>query len=225
MPPYAASSKIWVYSVSFHTWSFTHTTTRYGERWLLVSQGGLFSYAVNYIVLLRRFIAVFVFLTKLYAYSQAESSSLFFHFPSFLSDFFVLLLLGTMAVDLKYTSCDSIPGLVQELRQSFSMGTSSSCICGVELLLILLCDLYVGLTKDVSFRKQQLRNLQRFCEEHTETIQKALYADLRKHTIETGVGEISLVVEECRYMIKVHTYIKIGFVWWEDGSHNLHTTI
>ncbi|CDH57278.1 fatty aldehyde dehydrogenase [Lichtheimia corymbifera JMRC:FSU:9682] len=85
-----------------------------------------------------------------------------------------------MAVDLKYTSCDSIPGLVQELRQSFSM----------------------GLTKDVSFRKQQLRNLQRFCEEHTEAIQKALYADLRKHTIETGVGEISLVVEECRYMIK-----------------------
>lgn len=224
MPPYAASSKIWVYRVSFHTWSFTHTTTRYGERWLLVSQGGLFSYAVNYIVLLRRFIAVFVFLTKLYAYSQAESSSLFFHFPSFLSDFFVLLLLGTMAVDLKYTSCDSIPGLVQELRQSFSMGTSSSssCICGA------IADppmWSLGLTKDVSFRKQQLRNLQRFCEEHTETIQKALYADLRKHTIETGVGEISLVVEECRYMIKVHTYIKIGFVWREDGSHNLHTTI
>lgn len=131
------------YRVSFHTWSFTQQQRGMEKVGCWYHKADCFSYAVNYIVLLRRFIAVFVSLTKLYAYSQAESSSLFFHFPSFLSDFFVLLLLGTMAVDLKYTSCDSIPGLVQELRQSFSMGTSSasSCICVVVTGTDQLCDL------------------------------------------------------------------------------------
>ncbi|KAI9310622.1 Aldehyde/histidinol dehydrogenase [Dichotomocladium elegans] len=82
--------------------------------------------------------------------------------------------------NLEYTPSKEIPGIVQSLRSTFM----------------------TGLTKDLSFRKEQLRNLKRFCIEHTQVLQEALYADLHKHSIEAGVGEISLVVEECRYMIE-----------------------
>jgi acyl-CoA reductase-like NAD-dependent aldehyde dehydrogenase len=59
-----------------------------------------------------------------------------------------------------------------------------------------------GLTKDVKFRKQQLNNLIRFCNENNELLCQALWADLRKHAMECDVGEISPIVDECQYMIK-----------------------
>lgn len=190
--------------------SLDHSFTR-NEVWRNVSQGGLFSYAVNYITVAEVHCCL-VSLTKLYACSQAESSSSYFHFHSFLSDFFFFCWHHGCRLEI----------YVMRFYPWIGSGTASKLFYGYNFCILVMIRLSdrsfspmwsIGITKDVSFRKQQLRNLQRFCEEHTETIQKALYADLRKHTIETGVGEISLVVEECRYMIKVHiSYrnLKIG---------------
>ncbi|KAI9499572.1 Aldehyde/histidinol dehydrogenase [Zychaea mexicana] len=83
-------------------------------------------------------------------------------------------------VELQFTPPENIPAIVQDLRQSFN----------------------IGLTKDLSFRKQQLANLISFCEEQTDAIVQALQKDLHKHRMETNVGEISAVVDECKYMIK-----------------------
>lgn len=70
---------------------------------------------------------------------------------------------------------------------------------------------YSGITKEISYRKQQLGNLLRFIEENSPAIQKALYDDLHKHSLETNIGEISSVVDEIKYMVKVY--------------HEDHTTI
>ncbi|KAI8138401.1 Aldehyde/histidinol dehydrogenase [Fennellomyces sp. T-0311] len=83
-------------------------------------------------------------------------------------------------VDLKFTPIESIPGIVQDLRKTFG----------------------IGLTKDLTFRKQQLANLCKFCEDHSTEIEQALHDDLHKHRMEASVGEISAVVAECKYMIK-----------------------
>jgi acyl-CoA reductase-like NAD-dependent aldehyde dehydrogenase len=58
------------------------------------------------------------------------------------------------------------------------------------------------LTKDLKFRKQQLSNLQRFCEENQKLLGEALWKDLRKHEMECNVGEISPIIDECKFMIK-----------------------
>lgn len=42
----------------------------------------------------------------------------------------------------------------------------------------------------------------RFCEENTKLICEALWNDLRKHEMETNVGEISAIIDECKFMIK-----------------------
>lgn len=60
----------------------------------------------------------------------------------------------------------------------------------------------LGLTKDIKFRKQQLQNMIRFCEENTNLIIQALWSDLHKHAMETNVGEISPIVAECKFMIE-----------------------
>jgi acyl-CoA reductase-like NAD-dependent aldehyde dehydrogenase len=65
--------------------------------------------------------------------------------------------------------------------------------------------LVLGLTKSIDFRKQQLQRLVDLCLENTEALSEALYKDLRKHKVESVVGEISPVVDECRFMIKVCT--------------------
>ncbi|KAI7880434.1 aldehyde dehydrogenase [Lichtheimia hyalospora FSU 10163] len=82
-------------------------------------------------------------------------------------------------VELEYTPCDAIPSVVHELQHSFN----------------------VGLTRDLSFRKKQLQNLKRFCEEQKAAMQDAMYADLHKHKIESAVAEIALVHDECNYML------------------------
>ncbi|KAI7856525.1 Aldehyde/histidinol dehydrogenase [Circinella umbellata] len=83
-------------------------------------------------------------------------------------------------VDLKYTPVENIPAIVQDLQKTFN----------------------IGITKDLSFRKQQLASLMRFCIEHTDDIADALHKDLHKHRMEANVGEISAVVDECKFMIK-----------------------
>lgn len=60
-----------------------------------------------------------------------------------------------------------------------------------------------GLTKDLSYRKQQLQNMCRFIEENIEELQKVVYDDLHKHKLEAAIGEILAVSDECKYMIKV----------------------
>ena len=64
--------------------------------------------------------------------------------------------------------------------------------------------LSIGLTRDLSFRKKQLQNLKRFCEEQKAAMQDAMYADLHKHKIESAVAEIALVYDECKYMLSVN---------------------
>ncbi|KAI8883350.1 aldehyde dehydrogenase [Backusella circina FSU 941] len=78
-----------------------------------------------------------------------------------------------------YTPTEKIPSLVESLHKEFN----------------------TGLTKDVKFRKQQLKNLLRFFEENTKAIEQALWNDLHKHQMETDVGEVSLVVDEAKYML------------------------
>jgi acyl-CoA reductase-like NAD-dependent aldehyde dehydrogenase len=60
----------------------------------------------------------------------------------------------------------------------------------------------LGLTKDIEFRKQQLQNMIRFFEENGSAIEQALWKDLHKHKIESSIGELSPVVDECKFMIK-----------------------
>ncbi|KAI7899694.1 Aldehyde/histidinol dehydrogenase [Cokeromyces recurvatus] len=77
------------------------------------------------------------------------------------------------------TSIESIPGKIEALRTHFN----------------------TGLTKDITFRKQQLNNLIRFCEENKPILFQALWNDLHKHELESDIGEISIVIEECKFMI------------------------
>jgi aldehyde dehydrogenase (NAD+) len=49
----------------------------------------------------------------------------------------------------------------------------------------------------------------RFCTENKKNICQALWNDLRKHEMESDVGEISPVVDECKFMIKnLDTFMK-----------------
>jgi aldehyde dehydrogenase (NAD+) len=41
----------------------------------------------------------------------------------------------------------------------------------------------------------------RFFEENAKAIEQALWNDLHKHQMETDVGEVSLVVDEAKYML------------------------
>ncbi|KAI8890490.1 aldehyde dehydrogenase [Backusella circina FSU 941] len=81
---------------------------------------------------------------------------------------------------VQFTSIDKIPVTVDYLRKTFNS----------------------GLTKDLDFRKQQLSNLIRFFEENGPAIEQALWKDLHKHKIESSIGELSPVVDECKFMIK-----------------------
>ncbi|CAO3688786.1 unnamed protein product [Umbelopsis ramanniana] len=85
-----------------------------------------------------------------------------------------------MSGPLTYTPLDQIPTTVNDLRSVFN----------------------TGLTKSVDFRKQQLQRLVDLCLENTEALSDALHRDLRKHKVESVVGEISPVVDECQFMIK-----------------------
>ncbi|KAI8339904.1 Aldehyde/histidinol dehydrogenase [Chlamydoabsidia padenii] len=85
-----------------------------------------------------------------------------------------------MSSHLEYTPVDKIPAIVASLRNTFN----------------------TGLTKDIEFRKQQLQQLLLFMDEKRDALMDALYLDLHKHRMESNIGEISSIVDECLYMIK-----------------------
>ncbi|ORZ08666.1 Aldehyde/histidinol dehydrogenase [Absidia repens] len=85
-----------------------------------------------------------------------------------------------MSPQLTYTAIKDIPGVVDSLRNTFNS----------------------GLTKDVDFRKQQLRQLLLFMNEKRDDLMEALFSDLHKHRMESNIGEISSIIDECQYMIK-----------------------
>lgn len=60
-----------------------------------------------------------------------------------------------------------------------------------------------GLTKDIQFRKDQLQSLARFIDENLVGLQDALRQDLHKHQVESSVGEIIPIRNECDFMLKV----------------------
>jgi acyl-CoA reductase-like NAD-dependent aldehyde dehydrogenase len=78
---------------------------------------------------------------------------------------------------------------------------------------LFLDELLLGLTKDIEFRKEQLKQLLSFMLEQKEVLIDALYADLHRHKVESSAGEIATIVDECRYMIKVSLC---------DKSHNFY---
>lgn len=100
---------------------------------------------------------------------------------------------------MSYTSIEAVPGIVDSLRTHFNSGNLWKEIWQWFPILIFKKS---GLTKDVKFRKEQLNNLIRFCQENTTAICQALWKDLRKHEMECDVGEISPIVDECKFMIK-----------------------
>ncbi|KAG0173659.1 Aldehyde dehydrogenase [Apophysomyces sp. BC1034] len=81
---------------------------------------------------------------------------------------------------LSFTLKENIPSIVQGLRQQFR----------------------TGLTKDLTFRKQQLQNLHRMLIENKQELTDAVWKDLHKHKLEADTGEIAPIVDECLYMIK-----------------------
>ncbi|ORX62640.1 aldehyde dehydrogenase [Hesseltinella vesiculosa] len=82
--------------------------------------------------------------------------------------------------ELQYTDVKAIPGIVDDLRKTFTS----------------------GITKDQEFRKSQLRAMIRFMEEKKDVLLEALWKDLRKHATESHTGELSCVIDEAKYMIK-----------------------
>ncbi|RCH85073.1 Aldehyde dehydrogenase [Rhizopus stolonifer] len=81
---------------------------------------------------------------------------------------------------MNYTDIERIPTLVQSLRTTFNS----------------------GLTKDLEFRKEQLRNLKRFFQENEKEILDAIYKDLRKHSLEAISSEIGPVLGDIDFMLK-----------------------
>ena len=57
-------------------------------------------------------------------------------------------------------------------------------------------------TKDIKFRKRQLKNLLKAIHQNQDKILDALQKDLGKSHIEGYMCEISLVIEEIKYMLK-----------------------
>ncbi|KAI8097217.1 Aldehyde/histidinol dehydrogenase [Halteromyces radiatus] len=79
---------------------------------------------------------------------------------------------------LEYTPLSDIPGIINDVKQTFR----------------------TGLTKDLAFRKKQLKQLIRYFEENEAEIEKVVWSDLKKHRMEV-LAETAPVVNECKYML------------------------
>ncbi|RIB15239.1 Aldehyde/histidinol dehydrogenase [Gigaspora rosea] len=77
-------------------------------------------------------------------------------------------------MSLIHTNVDELPQIVQELRKSF----------------------HSNLTKPLSYRKEQLRNLYRMINENEQAFCDALYKDLHKQKHEAILGELGWVKQE-----------------------------
>lgn len=60
-----------------------------------------------------------------------------------------------------------------------------------------------GLTKDITFRRQQLHNIKKLLKEKEVELVQAVANDLHKHELEIITGEIGPVMGEIEYMLKV----------------------
>lgn len=100
-----------------------------------------------------------------------------------------------------YTPKETIPGIIDGLRATYRTGIRKEFLYTYGISINILS--MQGTTKDLAFRKQQLRGLLRFLEENTEAITQVLYKDLHKHKIESNTAEISPIVDDCKYMLKV----------------------
>ncbi|KAI8890009.1 aldehyde dehydrogenase [Backusella circina FSU 941] len=90
-----------------------------------------------------------------------------------------------------YTSVELIPSIVTSLRETFNS----------------------GYTKDIEYRKEQLRCLIRFLKEQEKELCDVLYKDLHKHELEARCAEIAPIIGECEYMIKnLDSFVKPGTV-------------
>jgi len=58
-----------------------------------------------------------------------------------------------------------------------------------------------GVTKDVEFRKRNLRGLLRFYQENTAELQEVLHKDLRKHAFEASPTEVNYLIQDVKTMI------------------------
>jgi hypothetical protein len=105
-----------------------------------------------------------------------------------------------MSSPLTYTAIKEIPSIVNTLRNTFNTGKK-----WVPFFLKLGVSHFfsLGLTKDVTFRKQQLKQLLMFMNDKRDDLIDALYNDLHKHKMESNIGELSSIIDECQYMIKV----------------------
>ncbi|CAO3659327.1 unnamed protein product [Rhizopus stolonifer] len=81
---------------------------------------------------------------------------------------------------MSFTPIEEIPDIVSSLHKTFQ----------------------TGLTRDIKFRKQQLAGLAKCLRDNADMAREALYKDLRKHRLESDIGEVSPIIDECEYMIK-----------------------
>ncbi|KAI9262780.1 Aldehyde/histidinol dehydrogenase [Sporodiniella umbellata] len=78
------------------------------------------------------------------------------------------------------TPLESIPKIIQGLKNTFK----------------------TGMTKDLNFRKSQLKSLKHFIEENQQHLLDAVEQDLNKSKAETIMMEISVALAEVSYMLK-----------------------
>ncbi|ORZ21614.1 Aldehyde/histidinol dehydrogenase [Absidia repens] len=81
--------------------------------------------------------------------------------------------------ELEYTPIQDIPTIIDDARQFYKTGT----------------------TKELAFRKQQLKQVIRYLEDSEKGIENAVYSDLKKHRMEV-LAEIAPVINECKYLIE-----------------------
>ncbi|KAI8334651.1 Aldehyde/histidinol dehydrogenase [Chlamydoabsidia padenii] len=81
--------------------------------------------------------------------------------------------------ELQYTSIQEIPTIVEDARRFYKTGA----------------------TKDLSYRKNQLKQIICYLQENENEIEKAIWNDLKKHRMEV-LAEIAPVINECKYLIE-----------------------
>jgi acyl-CoA reductase-like NAD-dependent aldehyde dehydrogenase len=87
--------------------------------------------------------------------------------------------MGLQEADLKYTSSDSLNGIVDKLKATFESGR----------------------TLPVSYRKKQLTALVKMLQDNTPAFRDALWKDLRKGEFETDLWEVNITISEANHML------------------------
>jgi len=81
-----------------------------------------------------------------------------------------------------------------------------------------------GITRDIEFRRQQLRKLRQVLIDHEREIYRALHEDLRKPEFEAYVGEMGIMLEEAKHIEKhlkswaSPKSVRLGMVHWPAGA-------